>query len=366
MPRLILILKSFLRFLPAVVGSVALIFVIAWMSGKFQDKIAPGISPYERRLSEGLKTVAVETLQTTEEVDAVGTVQPRMKTDVASRLLASINQINFDPGDQVQQGQLLATLDDREIQAQLREAEAAASGIEADLAVRQREYVRYKQMFAERAVTKEAFDQIEGAFQMSQAQLRRTNEQINRIKVTLTYAQIKAQTSGVVADRYLDPGDLAVPGKPLLTIHDPGELELHASVREGLAGKVLIGMELPVSIDALSRTLTGTVREIVPLGEASSRSVQVKVSLPSDQLDGLYIGMFGRLSIPVGKIDRIVIENDAVQRVGQLELVDVVGDQGRLDRRFIRTGLRIGDKIEVLSGLNLQETVAVARENSDD
>ena len=160
-----------------------------------------------------------------------------------------------------------------------------------------------------------------------------------------------------MSDRYLDPGDLAVPGKPLLTIHNPNELELHASVREGLAGKIRVGMTLPVRIDALSRKMTGTVREIVPHADAMSRSVLVKVTLPADQLGGLYIGMFGRISILVGNIDRIVIDNKAMQRVGQLETVDVVRSDGTLERRFVRTGLRIGDKVEILSGLLTGETV---------
>ncbi len=351
-------IKTSARFLSAIVGIVVLVLVIAWMSGAFREKIAPGKSPFDRRSSKGLETVAVTTLQTTEQVEAVGTVQPRMRTDVASRLLATINEVHVDPGDRVQQGQLLATLDDREVQAQLREAEAAASGIEADLAVREREYTRYKQMFAENAVTRENFDQIEGAYRVTQAQLRRTNEQINRIEVMLTYSQITAQASGIVADRYLDPGDLAVPGKPLLTIHDPNELELHASVREGLSGRVAVGMELPVRIDALSRTMNGSVREIVPRAEVPSRSLLVKVTLPQKELDGIYIGMFGRLSIPVGSIDRIVVDDAVVQRIGQLEVVDVVRDDGALDRRFIRTGLRIGKMTEILSGLNPGDRVA--------
>jgi len=345
-------------FVPAVGGTLILVVVIAWMSGAFREKIEPGENSYRRKSTAGLETVKVTTIKTTQDVDAVGTIQPRMKTDVASRLLATINEINVDPGDRIEQGQLLATLDDREIQAQLREAEAASSGIEADLAVRKRDYGRYKRMFAEKAVTKEAFDQIEAAFQMSQAQLLRTNEQINRIKVTLTYAQIKAQTSGVVADRYLDPGDLAVPGKPLLTVHNPDELELHANVREGLAGNIRIGMQLPIRVDALSRSMIGTVREIVPQAEIASRSLLVKLTLPDDSLDGLYIGMFGRLSIPVGSINRIVVDHRAVELIGQLEVVYVVSTDGTLKRRFIRTGPRLGDKTEILSGLIAGDTVA--------
>lgn len=349
--------KSVIRILPAIVGVVVLIVVLAWMSGTFHQKIPPGTKPYEQRRVSGQETVAVEVFRGVERVDAVGTVEPRRKTDVASRLLATINEITVEPGDRISKGQLLATLDDREVQAQLGEAEAAAAGIDADLAVRARDYQRYQQMFREKAVTKEAFDQIEGAFRVAQAQLRRTQQQINRIRVMLTYSQIKAQTAGVVADRYVDPGDLAVPGKPLLTIHNPDELELHANVREGLTGDIRVGMKLPVRVDALARNMTGTVREIVPRAEAASRSVLVKVTLPSDQTKGLYIGMFGRLSIPVGKIDRVVVSADAVQRVGQLDLVDVVEQDGTIERRFVRTGLRLGDKIEILSGLIPGQTV---------
>jgi len=175
----------------------------------------------------------------------------------------------------------------------------------------------------------------------------------------LTYTRIEAQTSGIVADRYADPGDLAVPGKSLLTLHDPEKLELQASVREGLTGKVHLGMQLPVQIDALSRSMTGTIREIVPKADRASRSVLVKVALPQDQLEGVYLGMFGRLSIPVQTLEHTVVAAAAVERIGQLEVVEVVAPDGALQRRFVRTGQRIGDQIEILSGLSVDELVVL-------
>ena len=357
-------LKPLLRILPKGLGILALVLIILWMSYGFQSRVAPGESQYERPTVGNRQLVSVRPLQTTETVSAVGTVEPRRKTEIASRLLTTIQEITVNAGDQVSAGQPLVTLDDREIQAQLREAEAAVAGVTADLAVREKDYRRYKQMFAESAVTKEDFDRVEGVFQVTEAQLARAQQQVERIQIMLTYAAIQSNEAGIVSDRFADPGDLAAPGKPLLAIHDPTELELHASVRESLAAHLNLGQKLRVQVDAAHIDTEGTVREIVPRSEAASRSVLVKVTLPKQPLpkdveDQLYIGMFGRLQIPVGQLDRVVIAASAVQQLGQLDVVDVVADNDRLQRRYVRLGLRIGDDVEILSGLRVGEQVAV-------
>jgi RND family efflux transporter MFP subunit len=288
----------------------------------------------------------------------VGTVEPRRKAEIASRLLATVLEVKVHAGEMVAAGQTLIVLDDREIQAQFREAEAGVTGVEADLAVRDRDYQRYKAMFAEKAVTKEDYDRVEGAFQVTQAQLTRAREQVERIKVMLSYTTIEAPDSGIVADRYADPGDLAAPGKPLLLVHDPNELELHASVRESLAAHLRPGMKLGVRVDSADLDVEGAVREIVPQAETASRSVLVKVSLPTDSKT-LYIGTFGRLHIPVGELNRIVVPRAAARTVGQLEMVDVVSRDGTLERRFVRRGEMLGDQVEILSGLRIGERVAL-------
>lgn len=347
------------RSLLIVGGLVVLVGVVGWMEGFFAEKIEPGVEAAEERSAGALPTVEVESLATTQTADAVGTVQPRQKTEIAARLLSTIQEVRVEPGAAVKKGDVLVTLDDREIQAQLREIEAARLGVESDLALRQRELQRYKQMLADKAVSKEDFDRIEGMYLVTQSQLKRTDEQIARMRVMLSYAEITAPRDGIIADRFADPGDLAAPGKPLLTLHSPNELELHASVREGLTSDVQPGQTLAVHIDSLNLNVEGTVREIVPQAEAASRSVLVKVSLPVDADDGLYLGMFGRLEIPIGETQRVVVPADAVQRVGQLEVVDIVQD-GKLKRRFVRTGQQFGDRVEILSGVEVGETVAVS------
>ncbi len=353
--------RVFVRLAVPVVGVALVAVAIAWEAGWFHEKIAPGQMPYQYRSAEGRQVVPVTLLRRTEYVDAVGTVQPRNKTEIAAKVLATVVEVRVNASDVVHKGQLLVQLDDREIQAQLRELEAARLGVESDLRVRRLDFERYEKMYAERVVTKEEYDRVEGMYQVALARLKQTDEQIQRVRVMLSYTQITSPIDGIVAERLVDPGDLAAPGRPLLSLYNPKELELHASVRERLASKVKLGQKLPVYIESLDRTMEGTVREIVPQAEARSRSVLVKVALPPDQLEGLYRGMFGRLSIPLAEAEYVVVDADAVQQVGQLDLVDVVVElNGRkiLKRRFVRTGQYFDGKVEILSGLKVGELVA--------
>lgn len=351
--------RTLWRWLPRILGVAILGLIIFWMSYGFGDRIPPGDVAYERPTVGSREVVSVKPLSTVETISAVGTVRPRRKTEVASQILATIRQVAVNPGDVVQPDQLLVTLDDREFQAQLRAAEAAVNGVRADLAVRQRDYARYQRMLAEGAVTREDYDRIEGAYQVTQAQLERAQQQLEQTQVLLSYTQVKAQEAGIVSDRFADPGDLAAPGKPLLAIHDPQELELHANVRETLAAHLKLTMKLRVTVESAKLDTEGTVREIVPQAEAASRTVLVKVALPSDRTHSLYIGTFGRLEIPVGQLERIVVDARAVQTIGQLEVVDVVMDSNRLERRFIRAGQQFDNLVEVLSGLRVDERVAL-------
>lgn len=338
-------------------GLAVLVLFLAWMGGAFREKVPPGHEQIERPSAAGHQLVRVELARAEETVTAVGSVQPRRKADIASQILATVQEVNVQPGDKVKSGDLLIVLDDRELLAQQREAAAALSSAEADFDQRKREYDRL--MAVGTAASKEEKDRATGVYNVAQAQVRRYREQVSRIEVQLSYTRIKAASLGVVADRYADPGDLAVPGKPLLNIQDVHELELHAAVPESQALAVTIGQKLPLRIDAASVSGIGTVREIVPQAQQASRSVLIKVSLPADLSAPIFAGMFGRVTVPIGQTSRLLVPAAAIRQVGQLELAEVATPDGKLERRFVRSGRSFGDKIEVLSGLSEGESVAL-------
>lgn len=340
------------------IGGLGLFLV--WLGGAFGARVGPGEISADRPNAVGRHLAPVQRSRIEETITAVGSVQPRRKADIASQIIASVLAVKVQPGDRVKPGDLLIVLDDRELVAQRGEALAAVTAAEVDVDVRQRDYDRFV-VEAANATSKEEKDRITGAYNLAQALLKRARQQVARIEVQLTYTRIKATSPGVVADRFADPGDLAVPGKPLLAVQDTRELELHVNVPESQALHVAVGQKLPLRIDAGNLAGVGTVREVVPLAQQASRSVLAKVSLPADMSTPVYAGMFGRVTLPVGHSSHLLIPQAAVKQVGQLELVEVAGPNGTLDRRFVRTGRTFGGDVEILSGLNEGEKVALPR-----
>jgi RND family efflux transporter MFP subunit len=344
----------------AVAAVAVLSLFLAWMGGAFRDKVRPGELPVGRPSAAGRTLVSVEKVRGEDTAAAVGSVQPKKRTEVASQLLATVLDVRVRPGDRVNPGDPLVTLDDRELAAQQREATASLAAAEADLVTRRADYERAKTLRDRSTISAEEFNRLEGAFRVAEAQVTRAKEAIARLAVQLTHTKIAAAGAGVVADRMVEPGDLATPGKPLLVVYDPADLELHANVPETLAPAVPVGAELAVRIDAAGVATRATVREVVPQAQQASRSVLVKVTLPpAPSTRPLLPGMFGRVEVPVGPAERLWVPGAAVRRVGQLDLVEVANPDGTLTRRFVRVGQEVDGKVEVLSGLSEGERVAL-------
>ena len=344
----------------ATAAVAALGVFLAWMGGAFREKVRPGEAVAGLPAAAGRTLVAVEAVRAEDTAAAVGSVQPKKRTEVASQLLATVLDVKVRPGDRVKAGDPLVVLDDRELAAQQREAAATLTAAEADLVTRRGEFERAKKSRASGVVGEDEYSKVEGAFRVAEAQVARAKEVIARLAVQLTHTRIAATGSGLVADRFVDPGDLAAPGKPLLSVYDPADLELHANVPETLAPAVPVGTTLAVRIDAAGFVARGTVREVVPQAQQASRSVLVKVALPpAPSGKPLLPGMFGRVEIPVGAADRLLVPAAAVRRVGQLDLVEVANPDGTLSRRFVRVGQEAGGKVEILSGLAAGDRVAL-------
>lgn len=348
------------------VGSIALalaalVVFLAWMGGAFREKVQPGEVSVPRDSATGRATAAVEKRRVEDAAAVVGSVQPRRRTEVSAQVLARILNVKVRPGDPVLPDQELILLDNRELLTQQAEAQAAVTAVEADLVLRRVDYERARKERAQGVGSDADFARYEGAFKVAEAQVKRVKETVGRLAVQLTYTRIVANTRGLVADRFADPGDIASPGKVLMVIYDPAELELHVNVPESLAPDVREGQQLRVQIEAAGlKDAIGTVREVVPQAQQASRSVLVKVTLPRvPSAKPLLPGMFGRVNLPVGTVERLFVPRAAVRQLGQLDLVEVVGADGALNRRFVRVGPVVGDRVEILAGLSESEQIAL-------
>ena len=177
---------------------------------------------------------------------------------LSARLPAYIRKVHVTAGDSVSKGQVLVSLDDRELKEKL----AAA---EAQLRQATIEYDRARTLKSAKATTDQALVAARAAFQAAQAQ-------VQGIKVMLSFTEIISPLDGKVTDRRIEAGDLANPGQPLLTVYDPLHMRVEAPVPLRLADKLKKGQEVEVELERPAKTLKGRVSEVVAEVDPASRT----------------------------------------------------------------------------------------------
>ncbi len=381
--------KKWIIVLAIISLGVILAFFFFWNASG--DNIRPGVTgPGKTPDLKAVKTVKAELSRVTEWYDAVGTVQPRTQARIESQVAGQVNDVRVNAGDEIVNGQLLVVVDDRQMQARLsqamqslkssvsqkEQARQAVNAAEAAFNEADSSYKRVKKFFEADAATKQDLEQAHSRYLQAQAAMKRSEdglsgasagvrmaeEMVQEAQIGLGYTKIKAPSDGKVLQRLVDPGDLAMPGKPLLLLRTTGGLRLEAYVRESLIREVHPGITLRVELTTLKQRVEAQVEELIPYADPLTRTFLVKATLPD--IAGLYPGMYGKLLIPYKEADIVLIPKDTVDQVGQMELV-MVRTADKWVRRYIKTGKDYGDKVEVLSGLSGNETLRVKESGND-
>jgi RND family efflux transporter MFP subunit len=343
-------MKSTLKILGIVLALVLLGSVMAYLAGFFEKKIPIDFSEVLPSADTGeVFTVEVTTEPLVEQ--ASGTIRAKIETVISSLITARILSIAVWSGDEVKPGDVLIELDSRELKARVDQAHQAVVAAEAGLENAEKDFERVQRIYRADtgAISRAELDKKQSALRSAGADLLRLRRQKDETRAALSYSKLKAPIAGRIVTRYADPGDTARQGVPLLRMYDPETLRLEASVRESVASHLVEGQSLIAEVDAVNKQYNVVVDEIVPSADPGSRSFLVKVSLTGGS--SLYPGMFGRLLIPIGQIEKIYIPNEAVTNVGQLNFVTVKTEQ-RLVRRYVRLGEKVVEnQVEVSSGL---------------
>lgn len=278
-------------------------------------------------------TVTMSTVQRAPALESFpARVVSERTADIATRMSGTIERVLVDVGARVRRGDALVALDAADIQARVTAARA-----QEELATRT--YQRVENLHRDGAASQQELDQVTA--QLEGARAQRTEAEAQR-----AYAVVTSPFDGVVTRRLADPGDLAVPGRPLLTVVAPGALKVVADLPAGRAGSIEPGSTAQVRIDGSTRPVRIT-RVVPALGEGS-RTFRVEAAL-TDATSGLVPGSYGRLEVTrTGEGPRWVPADAVVDR-GQLTGVYAVeSDTVRL--RWVRLGQRRDDAVELLSG----------------
>ncbi len=290
-----------------------------------------------------VRTIIAEQSSPARQVEIMGTVQAAESASIAAKISGNITDIPVSPGSRVKQGDLLASISAGEISAKLMQAQA-------QLEQATRNYTREQGLLKKNAATVEMVKTLEETKRIAEAAYKEA-------RTMLGYTSITAPFDGIVTKKHASIGDFATPGSPLLQLESESSLQVITHIPESLILEISIGDRLPIYIPAADVRITGIVEEVAPTADPRSRTAPVKLHIPSQEK--IRSGQFARVSLPGTKGSAILLPETAVQPFGQMERVFVAENQ-TARMRLVKTGLKHGDRIEILSGIEPGEEIVVS------
>ena len=313
-----------------------------------------------------------------------GDIQAEVAVKVFSKIPDRIEAFYVDDGDAVTKGQPIAKIFATTIEQGMRQAEAGLNVLRAQEANLKVEYERSERLYGEGAMSKQQFETTETQYKAIQSQVRQAEAGLNSAKSTLDDATITAPISGIIGKRYMQVGDMASMGLPLVEIVQKNRVKIKFDVTETDLGRIKMGQTAKVKVKSYpDKTFEGKVTEISPILDPMTRMATVEV-LVDNVSDELKPGMFADVTVITGVLKNVIsvprfatIENTSLQRVaGQDEvtkkyLVYIVENGKALQRELavnyvnhlniaIEGGVAVGDSLVIEGQNNLRDSVAVS------
>ena len=307
----------------------------------------------------GLRTAQVQYREVEQTYAVEGVVEAVRQSTVAAQIAGRVVAVNFDVGDRVKKGQVIVRIDPAEVnqayaasQAQIAQADAALRNAKA-------QFERTQRLVEQKFMSAAAMDKAQADYQAAKAQLAVAEAGGGQAAATRGYATVTAPYSGVVSARHVELGEMAVPGKPLMTGFDPGELRVTANMPQQQLDAVRKLASASVEFPALKKRIQASRVSILPAADAQTHTTQVRLDLPPG-IEGLYPGMFARAYFAVGRVKKLLIPASAVALRSEVAGAYVVGEAGEIRFRQLRLGEAAGgEDVEVLAGVAPGEKVAL-------
>lgn len=277
---------------------------------------------------------------------AEAVVEAVRQATVAAQVSGRVVEVRAEAGQKVARGQPLMRLDAREA------AENAASA-QAQLIQAKANLERTQNLFAKKFISGAALDKAEADYKAAAAQAGATG-------AGLSHATIAAPIAGIVAQRHAELGELAAPGRPLVTVFDPKGLRVIASIPQYKLPEVQKTLKARLEFPENGRWLDAVRVEVLPTADAKSHTVTARLYLPED-LDGVVPGMAVRAHFVTGRAKKLTVPPQAVIRRGEVTGVYALDAQNQPRLRQVRLGEPAANgEIEVLAGLAAGDRVSLA------
>ncbi len=320
------------------------------------------------KLADTRETVAVKVSTPSSEhvsfITASGKVEAVQNANLSTRMMGFVNKVYVKVGQNVSKGQLLLSINSADINAQKAQVNASITEAKAAFTNAEKDYNRFKALYNDKSASQKEMDDMTANYEMAKARLEAANQMKNQVNAQLSYSNITAPFTGIVTGKFINKGDMANPGMPLISIETPGEFQVMAMVPESEITKVKTGSKVNVVIKSTNKLLTGKVTEVSTSAKNTGGQYLVKVILDKTE-EKLLSGMFTSVQIPIEKVETsslVIIPKSALVKQGQLTGIYTIGNENTAILRWLRIGKSFGDQVEVLSGLSADEQYIVFAE----
>jgi RND family efflux transporter MFP subunit len=274
------------------------------------------------------------------------TVEAVHQATVAAQIAGRVLDVRVDAGQRVKQGELLMRIDARE---------AAGSDVSARASLEQARvaYERTKNLHAQKFVSQAALDQAAAAWQAAQGSAASSG-------AGLSHGAVTAPMAGLIAQRHIEPGEMAALGRPLVTVFDPKGMRVIASLPQYKLAELKKAGRVRIEFPETGKWVDAVRVEILPTVDARSHTAIARLYLP-ENLEGVVPGIYARAHFTLGQAQKITVPPAAVLRRGEVTAVYVLDDKGGARLRQVRLGEAVsGGELEVLAGINPGERVSLA------
>ncbi|WP_372793219.1 efflux RND transporter periplasmic adaptor subunit [Lutibacter sp.] len=310
--------------------------------------------------------VSTPTTKNSSFISASGKVEAVQNANLSTRMMGYVNNIQVNVGDKVTKGQLLISINSADITAQ--KAQVTASILEATAAFKnaEKDYNRFTALLKENSASQKEVDDITANYEMSKARLEAANQMKNQVNAQLSYSNITAPFSGVITGKFVNKGDMANPGMPLISMETPGNYQIISMIPESEITSIRKDIDVTVIVKSTNQVITGKVTEVSTSAKNTGGQYLVKVLLNKTDVK-LLSGMFTSVQFPIEKnteskneTSLVLVPQSALIQQGQLTGVYTIGNENVAILRWLRIGKTFGNQVEILSGLSADEQYIVS------
>jgi membrane fusion protein (multidrug efflux system) len=302
----------------------------------------PGAGRMQGRQLLNVNGFLIQPAEMSELINSTGTLRPDEEVELSFETSGKIVDINFTEGTRVKEGDLLAKINDRPLQAQLQKLQAQKKLVE------EKEF-RQRSLLDKDAISQESYDQIVTDLQTIEAD-------INLIKARISETELRAPFDGIIGLRYLSEGSYATPSTKIARLIKMSPIKLEFSIPERYAYEVNIGYPVTFKVDGSNTIYKARVYAVDPKIELNTRSIVLRALYPNKN-EELKSGRYAAVTLELSKINNaIAIPTEALVPEMEGELVYVYRN-GKASVVRVNTGLRTESLIQIVSGLEFGDTL---------